>query len=178
LRILALETDAWIRQERTLSRVGPSMEGTSGRRNALSFAGGRVRRPFTAWLRESGVSPGEPVDIPQLRGILGGGFSSPRRKQACDRRCPSQSGWGEGSTASDRAGKKPRIGDYTGPWPVKSRLAELRKEARPPAVRAALEATPARCAGLDRSGGCARNSFRLQKSASGARSSRPRVNSP
>jgi len=39
-------------------------------------------------------------------------------------------------------------------------------------------ATPAWCAGLDRSGGCARNSFRLQKSASGARSSRPRVNSP
>jgi hypothetical protein len=52
------------------------------------------------------------------------------------------------------------------------------KGARPPAPKAATEATPARWAGLDRSSSCARNSFRLQTSPSGARSSRPRVNSP
>jgi len=26
-----------------------------------------MRRPFTAWLRESEVVPGEPVDVPLLR---------------------------------------------------------------------------------------------------------------
>jgi hypothetical protein len=61
---------------------------------------------------------------------------------------------------------------------VKSRLAELRKGPRPPAAKAAQEATLAWCAGFDRSSNCARISFRLQKLASGARSGRPRVNSP
>jgi len=61
---------------------------------------------------------------------------------------------------------------------VKSRLAELRKEPRPPAAKAAQKATFARCAGLDRSSNCARISLRLQKLASGARSRRPRVKSP
>jgi hypothetical protein len=52
------------------------------------------------------------------------------------------------------------------------------KGARPPAIVAAQEATFARCAGLDQSSNRARISFRLQKLTSGARSRRPRVNSP
>jgi hypothetical protein len=61
---------------------------------------------------------------------------------------------------------------------VISRPAQLRKGSQPPAALAAPKATPARCAGFDRSSDCARISFRLQKLASGARSRRPRVNSP
>jgi hypothetical protein len=56
--------------------------------------------------------------------------------------------------------------NHNGPWPVKSRLAELRKGPLPPANKAAQRATSARCAGIGRSGGRARISFRLQKSAS------------
>jgi len=61
---------------------------------------------------------------------------------------------------------------------VTSQPAGLRKGSRPPAAKAAPKATPARCAGFDRSSDCARISFRLQKLTSGARFGRPRVNSP
>lgn len=60
--------------------------------------------------------------------------------------------------------------NHRSPWPVKSRLAELRKGPLPPAIKAAQRATSARCAGIGRSGGRVRISFRLQKSARGARS--------
>jgi len=79
------------------------------------------------------------------------------------------------------------------PWPVKSRLAELRKERWPPVrqavwggesrrdqqARSCAWGRPwARWAGFDRSGGCAQRSFWLQKSTCGARSSRPRADMP
>jgi len=49
--------------------------------------------------------------------------------------------------------------NHRGPWPVKSRLAELRKGRLPPAIKAAQRATSARCAGIGRSEGRARISF-------------------
>jgi len=49
--------------------------------------------------------------------------------------------------------------NHSGPWPVKSRLAELRKGPMPPAIKAAQRATSAWCAGIGRSGGRARISF-------------------
>lgn len=61
---------------------------------------------------------------------------------------------------------------------MKPRLAASRKGPGRPQSIAAHEATRARCAGIDRSTCRARISFRLQKLTSGARSRRPRVNSP
>lgn len=57
-------------------------------------------------------------------------------------------------------------------------MAALRKRRRhPPKLRSAFGRPKARRAGFGRSRGCGRGSFRLQKSTSGARPSRPQVKS-
>jgi hypothetical protein len=90
------------------------MEGTSGaaerallrgraREAALSCEGPRQRAPGRAGARASDCevdSCREANQLPMTPASPGGGSS-----RVCDRRCPSQQGWGEASTASGRGGR-------------------------------------------------------------------------
>lgn len=156
-----------------------SMKGTSGAAERVLLRGRAREAALKTGCAEARPRQASLWMPSNSRGIFGGGVSSLRRKQPCDRRCPSRIGLGKSfHRERSRVGGALRRFNHESLWPVTSRLAALRKGPGHPPSIAATEATPARWAGLDRSSSCARNSFRLQTSPSGARSSRPRVNSP
>jgi hypothetical protein len=130
-------------------------------------------------LRGSAAASGEPVDALQCERHLRRRRLQPPAKTALRQEVPELIGLGKSfHRERSRVGGALRRFNHESLWPVTSRLAALRKGPGHPPSIAATEATPARWAGLDRSSSCARNSFRVQTSPSGARSSRPRVNSP
>lgn len=130
-------------------------------------------------LRGSAAASGEPVDaLFNERHLRRRRLQLPA-KTALRQEVPELYGSGKSFHGErSRVGGALRRFNHESLWPVTSRLAAPRKGPGHPPSRAATEATPTRWAGLDRSSGCARISFRLQTSPSGARSSRPRVNSP
>jgi hypothetical protein len=167
------------------------MEGTSGaaerdllrgraREAALSGAPtvvGRRRR------RRASVARQASSNRVHDGGSGGVGVSSRRSPRARDMRCPSRSGWGEASTASDLGGRcrtsRPSA-SRRGPWPVTSRLATgpqgpvaIRSSATPRGDPSRAKLHQRATAGAVLRGsdgrGRARGAQRLQKSTSGAR---------
>ena len=99
------------------------MEGTSGAADRVSLRGDVREATLNAGSRVSGVRRADLWMWLLKKGlILDGGDSSHRRKQACDRRCPSGSGWGKAPSASDRGGERSAMGNCADPYSVKPRL--------------------------------------------------------
>jgi len=88
------------------------MEGTSGAEDRVSLRGDVREAALYVGSRVSEVQRGEPADVALLKegSFTSGGDSSLRRKQVCDRRCPSRSGWGEAPSASDRSAERSNVG--------------------------------------------------------------------
>jgi hypothetical protein len=117
LLLRALATEARRGPEHTLSGVGSSTEGTSGAADRAPLRGGTRE----AALHGEGFAKAWPSQATLWMALLSGhifgeGDSSLRRKQVCDRRCPSQSGWGKSSRASDRCGE--RLSRGSPRWPL------------------------------------------------------------
>jgi len=79
-------------------------------------------------LRESGVRPASSTRSARRP-------SSRSSTRACDERCPSRSGWGEASGASNRDGRCRGGDSHRGPWPVRPRLASFCKGRHHPVRR-------------------------------------------
>jgi len=105
-----------------------------------------VRRPYHLRDCASGLAgggllakAGEPGRASRKRGspgkLMAAPALQPESTRACDRRCPSRSGWGEASGASNRDGRRRGGDSHHGPWPVRPRLESFCKERHHPARR-------------------------------------------